>query len=166
MMKTTLLNSKITIMKKIFSIVAIAAVMVACNRNPAATVDAIELAEFKAWKAENEKVAAATALVAASKSSATTARRTAARTTTYKSPTRVSETQYPAKAPAKKGMSKAAKGAIIGGVTGGVAGAVIHKRNRAVGAVVGAVIGGGVGYGVGRHMDKKDGRYLVSGYGY
>jgi uncharacterized protein YcfJ len=164
-MKTKLLNSKITIMKRIFSIVAIAAVMVACNRNPAATVDAIELAEFKAWKAENEKVAAATALVAASKS-ATTARRTASSNTTYRSPVKVSETQYPAKAPAKKGISKAAKGAIIGGVAGGVAGAVIHKRNRAVGAVVGAVIGGGVGYGVGRHMDKKDGRYLVSGYGY
>lgn len=153
-------------MKRILPVLALVAamatIMVACNRNPAASVDAIEFAEFQAWKAENEKAAAEAAMVAANPMAR---KAVSTRSTTYKSPVRVSESQYPAKTTQKKGWSKAAKGAVIGAGTGAVAGAIIHKRNRALGAVIGGVIGGGVGYGVGRHMDKKDGRYFTSNLG-
>lgn len=158
-MKTHLLNLKFSVMKQILFLVAVAAFMVACNRNPGSVaVNEAEMAEFMAWKAEKaelaekEKTAALTAKPAARKTAAK-------RNTSYTSPVMVSESQYPAKVE-KKGWSKAAKGAVIGAGAGAVAGAVINKRNRAVGAVVGGVIGGGIGYGVGRHMDKKDGRVM------
>src|SRR5687767_8800304 len=158
-MKTTLLNSKISVMKRILFIVAIAAFMVACNRTPISSADAAEFAEFQAWKAQTEAaaleastIAATTKYVAPRKT--TTARKSAA--PTYKSPVMVSESQSPAKV--KKGWSKAAKGAVIGAGTGAVAGAIINKRNRVAGGVIGGVIGGAVGYGVGRSMDRKDGR--------
>lgn len=135
-------------MKRILSVFALVAivttVIVACNSSAGTKVDATELAQFKAWKAEADKPVV----------SKTYAKRNAV----YQSPKMVSQTEYPAKAPEKKGWSKAAKGAVIGAGSGAVIGAVINKRNRAVGGVVGAVIGGGVGYGIGRGMDKKDGR--------
>ncbi|TAL45098.1 MAG: glycine zipper family protein [Chitinophagaceae bacterium] len=135
-------------MKRILSFFTIAAVvtvtMVACNSGAETKVDATELAQFKAWKIENEK---------------TTLQKTPThRSVSYQSPKMVSESQSPAKAPVKKGWSKAAKGAVIGAGSGAVLGAVINKRNRAVGAVIGGVLGGGVGYGIGRTIDKKDGR--------
>ncbi|HLF46099.1 MAG TPA: YMGG-like glycine zipper-containing protein [Chitinophagaceae bacterium] len=135
-------------MKRILSVFAIVAVvttvLIACNSSSGTKIDATELAQFKAWKAEAEKPVVS--------------RTQAKRSGNYQSPKMVSQTEYPAKAVEKKGWSKSAKGAVIGAGSGAVLGAVINKRNRAVGAVIGGVIGGGVGYGVGRSMDKKDGR--------
>ena len=133
--------------KLLLPLIAIAAVvtvvLVAQNtKQQAKTADAIEQAQFEAWKAANEKTAVA--------------KKSTARTANYQSPKMISETQNTAKA--KKGWSKAAKGAVIGGAGGAIAGAVINKRNRAAGAVIGGVIGAGGGYVIGRGMDKKDGR--------
>jgi CRISPR/Cas system CSM-associated protein Csm4 (group 5 of RAMP superfamily) len=116
------------------------------NKQQTKTADAIEQAQFEAWKAANEKTAVA--------------KKSAARSVNYQSPKMVSETQNTAKA--KKGWSKAAKGAVIGGAGGAIAGAVINKRNRAAGAVIGGVIGAGGGYVIGRGMDKKDGRIQLN----
>jgi CRISPR/Cas system CSM-associated protein Csm4 (group 5 of RAMP superfamily) len=137
--------------KLLLPFIAIAAVvtvvLVAQNtKQQAKTADAIEQAQFEAWKTANEKTAVA--------------KKSAARTSNYQSPKMVSETQNTAKA--KKGWSKAAKGAVIGGAGGAIAGAVINKRNRAAGAVIGGVIGAGGGYVIGRGMDKKDGRIQLN----
>ena len=135
-------------MKRILSFFAITAVvtavLVACSSSYGTKVDATELAQFKAWKAENEKPVLQ--------------KSPARRSVNYQSPKMVSESQSPAKAAQKRGWSKAAKGAVIGAGSGAILGAVINKRNRAVGAVIGGVLGGGTGYGIGRSMDKKDGR--------
>ncbi len=135
-------------MKRIFtiftSVTVMATVLVACTNSSGMKVSPNELAQYNAWKAENEKAAIKKV--------------PAKRQVDYQSPKMVSETQNPAKAPEKTGWSKAAKGAVIGAGSGAILGAVINKRNRAVGGVIGGVIGGGVGYGVGRKMDKKDGR--------
>ena len=146
----------------IAAVISVAVVGFTKNSN-SKKVDAMELAQFEAWKTstlqkeiekENAVVAKpATTVVAkpATKSS------TAKRTSTYQSPKMVSESQNAAKT--KKGWSKAAKGAAIGAGTGAVLGAVVNKKNRVAGAVIGGVIGGGGGYVIGRGMDKKDGRY-------
>jgi hypothetical protein len=136
-------------MKRILSFFAITAVVtvviVACNSSSGMKVNATELAEFNAWKAENEK-------------SVVQKESVSRKVVNYQSPKMVSESQNPAKTPEKKGWSKAAKGAVIGAGSGAILGAVINKRNRAVDAVVGGVLGGGAGYGIGRSIDKKDGR--------
>jgi hypothetical protein len=134
-------------MKRILSFFAIAAVvtavLVACTSSYGTKVDATELAQFKAWKAESEKPVVQ--------------KNSTRRSVNYQSPKMISESQSPAKAAVKKGWSKAAKGAVIGAASGAVIGAVVNKRNRAIGAVIGGVVGGGVGYGIGRTIDKKDG---------
>ena len=121
-------------------------------------VDTSGLAQFQAWKAQQNQLALATISTPA-KSSATPVRKSVKSPAgSTKSGSMSTSTQYPAKTK-PKGWSKAAKGAVIGAAGGAVAGAVINKRNRAVGAVIGGVAGGAVGYGIGRHLDKKDGRY-------
>lgn len=174
-------------MKKIFIAVSAVVVMASCSQNnprPEAEtktltpVDTAGLAQFQAWKAQNELAVAQQAVqqeqpvrevvrervvyvneprrsTRSSRSSSGTASRsngssgTSGAGTSSGTETGVEE---------KKGMSKAAKGAIIGGAGGAVAGAVINKRNRAVGAVIGGVVGGAVGYGIGKSKDNKDGR--------
>jgi hypothetical protein len=148
-------------MKRILSILSLiilaSLVMVACNRKPAVAdaskiqySDTVGLADFQAWRAENERLNAeqqTTNVVTTAPAKART--RTVYRTSSGSTTT----------APAKKGWSKAAKGAVIGGAGGAVLGAVINKRNRVAGGVIGGVLGAGVGYGIGRSQDKKDGRY-------
>ena len=135
-------------MKRILPFFTIAAVvtvvLVACTGNSGMKVDATELAQYKAWKTENEK--------------SVVSKNSASRSGNYQSPKMISQSEYPAKAPAKKGWSKAAKGTVIGAGSGAILGAIINKRNRAAGAAIGGVLGGGVGYGIGRSIDKKDGR--------
>lgn len=168
-------------MKKTLSVIAIAAVMAACNNNPQQGIgnanvstlrsaDTVGLAEFQAWKSQKDlaefseyKQAKNTVVYTAPRKVSTTSN---AGTVKTKSPavksgngSATTTTSYPAKAPEKKGWSKAAKGTAIGAGSGAIIGAVVNKRNRAVGAVIGGVAGGAVGYGIGRHMDKKDGRY-------
>lgn len=166
-------------MKRILSIVSIAAVVTACNPEPkvaemttaAPTLDTVGLAQFQQWKVENElqrqseiqeqptQVSYAAAAPVARKKTYTAARRTSSSRSVSNqgSGTISSETANTAKA--RKRISKAAKGTAIGAASGAVIGAVVNKKNRVVGGVIGGVLGGGIGYGIGRGMDKKDGRY-------
>lgn len=140
----------------IAAVVSVAVVGFTKNSN-SKKVDAMELAQFEAWKTSTlqKEIEKENAIVAkpATKSSTTK------RAVTYQSPKMVSESQNAAKTTKKKGWSKAAKATAIGAGTGAVLGAVINKKNRVAGAVIGGVIGGGGGYVIGRGMDKKDGRY-------
>lgn len=169
------------IMKKLLFLLPIIAaiLMVACNSKPKTNTedvarkvadslrlaaDTAGLAQFQAWKAQNEltdqNMSGQTALAAtpAVSSNSSSVRRSSS-SSRNSGGSMSSGSSNTAKAPQKKGWSKAAKGAVIGGVAGGAAGAIINKRNRVVGGVVGGVIGAGVGYGIGRSKDKKDGRY-------
>jgi hypothetical protein len=153
-------------MKRILSILSIiilaSLVMVACNRKPATAdaskiqySDTVGLADYQAWKAENERLLMQERLNQQNNVATTAPVQTRTRTVyrTARTGNTTASTQ-----PAKKGWSKAAKGAVIGGAGGAVLGAVINKRNRVAGGVIGGVLGAGVGYGIGRSMDKKDGR--------
>jgi hypothetical protein len=171
-------------MKKILfllSITVIAAFLItACNSNNRAEADAVAklkayqdsvkfsadtagLAQFQAWKAQNEltdeEMLGENTPSAAAGNTTSKPAATRTRSVSRSSGSRSSSSGNTASAPARKKVSKAAKGAVIGGVGGAVAGAIINKRNRVVGGVVGGVIGAGVGYGIGRSKDKKDGRY-------
>ncbi len=169
-------------MKKILFGLSTVFIMASCsNDNPRTAAetklvtpatDTTGLAQFQAWKAQNELAVAQQNQLATQpvtevvrekvvyvdrpsprRSSSTTSRSSSSNNG---SGSGTSTSQAPAK---KKGWSKAAKGAVIGGAGGAVVGAVINKRNRGVGAVIGGVLGAGAGYGVGRSQDKKDGRY-------
>ena len=149
-------------------LVAMMAVMTSCgnkqtdigDKSVMAPVDTIGLAQFQAWKAQQNQLALASIStpVKTSATSSTARRSVKPLAGAPKTGSMSTSTQYPAKTK-PKGWSKAAKGAVIGAAGGAVAGAVINKRNRAVGAAIGGVAGGVIGYGVGRHIDKKDGRY-------
>ena len=160
-MKNNLIILKNSVMKQVLLLIAIAAVVsvavVGLTNHSSNTkkVDATELAQFEAWKANQLNAD----LVAPAKTQTTHRATATKRSTSYSSPRMVSETHNAAKATTKKGWSKAAKGTAIGAGAGAVLGAVINKRNRVAGAVIGGVLGGGGGYVIGRGMDKKDGRY-------
>lgn len=186
-------------MKKLLPVLGITILMAACNTNPEqtrtnsaqavqqtiATPDTTGMAEFNAWKAQNE-LASLNAYKQTQQSSSAPAEKTrtivkyvpVAKSSQSKpvshsssssssansgssadsgSGSMSNETGETAKAE-KKGWSKAAKGAVIGGVAGAAGGAIINKKNRVVGAVIGGVVGAAGGYGIGRTMDKKDGR--------
>jgi hypothetical protein len=174
-MKTTL-HTNMTTMKQILCVAAIASVMVACKHDqqanqaqPTVTNDTTGLAQFQAWKAQNELNNTAQYTQPQPQTQVvTTQPTTVTKTKVVRVYEPVRRTHYTtmnssssntAKVVHKKGWSKAAKGGVIGGVTGGVIGAVLDKHNRVAGGVIGAVIGGGGGYLIGRHKDKKDGRY-------
>ncbi|HYC40254.1 MAG TPA: glycine zipper domain-containing protein [Chitinophagaceae bacterium] len=153
-------------MKRILSILSLviiaSLVIMACNRKPATAEaakiqysDTVGLAEFQAWKAENERLSMMEKYNQQNNVVTTAPARTRTRTVYRTAGTRGTTTT----STAKRGWSKAAKGAVIGGAGGAVLGAVINKRNRVAGGVIGGVIGAGVGYGIGRSMDKRDGRY-------
>jgi hypothetical protein len=181
-MNTYLPSLKLNFMKRILSVITIAAAVTACNPGPrtedakvlsseqkVANTDTLGLADFQAWKAQNEladfkeyqqfkqqsqnNVAYQPQVNRSTSATRKTSRSTSTNTRNYGT---TSTSSYPAK---KKGWSKAAKGAVIGTAGGAVLGAVINKKNRGVGAVIGGVTGGAVGFGIGRHIDKKDGRY-------
>ncbi len=178
-------------MKKILFALSTVLVIASCSQNNPRTAaetqtlapaDTAGLAQFQAWKAQNElavanQMAQANQLAAqqqqqptreiirervvyvneprSSRRSSSSARRSSGGSGN----SGVYNSTGSNTAKEKKGWSKAAKGAAIGGAGGAVAGAVINKRNRAAGAVIGGVLGGAVGYGIGRSKDKKDGRY-------
>ena len=170
-----------TMKKLLFVLPVIAILMFACNSRPKTNPedvarkvadslrlasDTAGLAQFQAWKAQNEIMNqdmygqnALAATPAVTRTSAPRRTSSASRSRSYSGGGYSSSSSSSNTAKAKKGWSKAAKGAVIGGVAGGAAGAIINKRNRVVGGIVGGVIGAGVGYGIGRGMDKKDGRY-------
>jgi hypothetical protein len=161
---------KIRTMKKlIIPVLAIAVVMTACNTTPDTattqkaiqpSVDTTGLAQFQAWKAQNELMSTQqnTAMQPQTREvvkyyPVSSARRSSS-SGVYRSSSGSSGT-----ATRKKGWSSAAKGAVIGGVAGAAGGAIINKKNRALGGVIGGVLGAGAGYGIGRGIDKRNGRY-------
>jgi hypothetical protein len=172
-------------MKKVLPLIAIAGLFTACTSttNPNMSADAklsaykdsiriaadtAGLAQFQAWKAQNEladenaynnQTAQYEAVAAPVKRTTTAPARRTTRSSSVNNNGGSMSSESSNTAAQKKGWSKAAKGAAIGTAGGAVIGAVVNKKNRVVGGVVGGVIGGGVGYGVGRGMDKKDGRY-------
>jgi hypothetical protein len=176
-------------MKKLFSVIGVAAVMASCNTTPdvaSATttqapqqtvtpLDTAGLAQFQAWKAQNELMQMQQyqqmqnaamygyqqpqAEPAPRAYSSAPARRSTASRSRSSSGGSGTASSNGTYAAKKRGWSKAAKGAAIGGAGGAVLGAVVNKRNRVAGGVIGGIIGAGVGYGVGRSQDKKDGRY-------
>lgn len=185
-------------MKKVLPILGIAVLMAACNTTPElkqdtaqavqttiAQPDTAGMAEFNAWKAQNE-LASVNAYKQAQQAQSAPAEKTrtivkyvpvktapsksvshtSTSSSTASSGTSVdngsgsmsNESSETAQVEKKKGWSKAAKGAVIGGVAGAAGGAIINKKNPVVGAVIGGVIGAAGGYGIGHGMDKKDGR--------
>lgn len=174
-------------MKKILSVITIAASLVACNSSgdteTAAEKNAIlaryrdsikmaadtaGFAEFRNWKSQSELSQTQedqnqyTAAPVVQTRSYTPARSTSRSTATRRASSSNQGTVYNStsgQAAKKKGWSKTAKGAVIGGAGGAVIGAVVNKKNRAAGAVIGGVLGAGGGAVIGRSQDKKDGRY-------
>ena len=167
-------------MKKMLSIMSVAAVMAACNSNSKTTEAEVEakiaaykdsirmvadtsgLSQYQAWKAQNELADANqdnTQFAASAPVKKYTPARKVSRNSSVNNNNGSMNSESSNTAKRKKGWSKAAKGTAIGAGSGAVIGAVVNKKNRVVGGVVGGVIGGGVGYGIGRSMDKKDGRY-------
>lgn len=158
-----------TMKKLIIPVLAIAVVMTACNTTPDTattqkaiqpSVDTTGLAQFQAWKAQNELMSTQqnTAMQPQTREvvkyyPVSSARRSSS-SGVYRSSSGSSGT-----ATRKKGWSSAAKGAVIGGVAGAAGGAIINKKNRALGGVIGGVLGAGAGYGIGRGIDKRNGRY-------
>src|SRR5215203_1528850 len=166
---------KLNTMKRIMiPVFAIAVSMTACNTTPDTsttqkaiqpTVDTAGLAQFQAWKAQNElvntqentamqptrEVVKYYPVSSARKSSGTSRSSGVSSSSSGSSGTASTSTK-------KKGWSSAAKGAVIGGVAGAAGGAVINKKNRAAGAVIGGVVGAAGGYGIGRTIDKKNER--------
>jgi Glycine zipper len=159
---------KLSVMKRIIPVFALAVAMTACNTTPNTdttqkaiqpATDTAGLAQYRAWKAQNE-------LVNTSENTASQPQtRTVVKYVPVSSSARrsssgsgVSTSSGTATASRKKGWSSAAKGAVIGGVAGAAGGAIINKKNRALGGVLGGVLGAGAGYGIGRHIDKKNGR--------
>ena len=150
-------------MKKILLLSAVAALVMlaACNSksntNPDGKVltyvDTIGLADFQAWKTQNE-LKDPSVYYSQGKTYAT-ARKTTAKRSVSKPVTMTSQSQNPAK---KKGWSSRAKGAAIGGGGGAILGAVINKKNRVAGGILGGAIGAGLGYVLGNEIDRKNGR--------
>jgi hypothetical protein len=158
---------KSTIMKKVLSIITITAViavvMAACKNNtataPVSTQDTAGLAQFQAWKFQEEQSRFQAWKMEQEQLSVASKKPVVRKKTTASSGTMNSSSTHTAETAKKKGWSKAAKGAAIGGATGAVLGVIINKRNRVAGGVIGGILGGGLGYGLGRSKDKKDGRY-------
>lgn len=122
--------------------------------------DTTGLAEYQAWKAQNELGENTESSEAKpSATSKKTSSSSASSSSGNSAETGSGETQTGSGTTAKKGWSKTAKGAVIGGVVGAGTGAIVNKKNRAAGAVVGGVIGAGAGAIIGNEMDKKDGRH-------
>jgi len=144
-------------MKKLMSIILVAASLAACNNkykasseNKADSIkmmkDSLSLDSFK--RAEADKVKAKeevkkeieTKTVVVNHYNNTPGQTTTTTTTTQ-----------------KKGWSSAAKGAVIGGAAGAIGGALIDKKHGQ-GAIIGGVAGAGAGYLIGRGKDKETGR--------
>lgn len=152
-------------------ILSIAVLALSCNTQPKAdnnptdstklATDTTGLADYQAWKAQNELTDQNAEEQQENKSSSKTAKKStsAQSENNSTSTTSTNNSSSGSGTTQKKGWSKTAKGAVIGGVTGAAGGAIINKKNRAAGAVIGGVIGAGTGAVIGNEMDKKDGRH-------
>jgi hypothetical protein len=155
---------------KIQSLISVIAVLaLSCNTQPKAdnnhtdsanlVTDTTGLAEYQAWKAQNELSNQNTEEQQEDQSSSKTMRKSTSVKSENTSASNTSTNNSSSGATQKKGWSKTAKGAVIGGVVGATTGAVVNKKNRAAGAVIGGVVGAGTGAVIGNEMDKKDGRH-------
>jgi len=160
-------------MKKIFVVLALSSVMLACNNKAKeeaalkqqqadkelavkAVKDSLRLDSFKKAELVKKEQAAETqrqaelaaARRAGAKSSRSYASSGGGTTSSY------GGTQPTAK---KKGWSDAAKGTVIGAAAGAVGGALIDKK-KGRGAIIGGLAGAGGGYLIGRGEDRKSGR--------
>jgi hypothetical protein len=147
--------------------------LTACNSGPKSTpvdknslsdslrlaTDTAGLADYQAWKAQNELGEKQQQAQEKAPASTTPKKAASGQTAGTSQASGTSSTGSGTAAQEKKGWSKTAKGAVIGGVVGAGTGAVVNKKNRAAGAVVGGVIGAGAGAIIGNEMDKKDGRH-------
>lgn len=149
-------------------ILGITVMALSCNTQPKAdknssnstklATDTTGLADYQAWKAQNELTGQNTEAQEENKSSTTVKKSTSVKSENTSTST-TSTNNSSSGTTQKKGWSKTAKGAVIGGVVGATTGAVVNKKNRAAGAVIGGVIGAGTGAVIGNEMDKKDGRH-------
>jgi hypothetical protein len=121
--------------------------------------DTTGLAEYQAWKAQNELSDQNAEELQADKPSDKTLKKSTSGKSDNSSASNTSTNNSSSGTTQKEGWSKTAKGAVIGGVVGATTGAVVNKKNRAAGAVIGGVIGAGTGAVIGNEMDKKDGRH-------
>ncbi|WP_207492020.1 glycine zipper family protein [Aridibaculum aurantiacum] len=176
-------------MKKIFSVVAFAAIFAACNSNTKTAeqstatqqADTAGLAQFKEWKQQQEFLEQSrmynglneqqnlqnVEAQAAPPREVVRERviyrdRPAPRTTTRSSSASRSSSGTVASAPAQTQKKKGWSHAAKGTAIGAGSGAVVGavvSKNKAAGAVIGGVVGGVGGYVIGRSKDKKEGRY-------
>jgi hypothetical protein len=155
-------------MKSVFLGLSAAILIASCNNEgnssvstPVDTVNSTQdtagMAEFQAWKAQQEKDSIERAAALAEKREAPRKTSSTTRNNSTESSSGDISSESGNSAEAKKGWSKTAKGAVIGGVVGAGTGAVV-KKNRTKGAIIGGVVGAGAGAVIGRDMDKKDGR--------
>ena len=150
-------------------ILGIAVLVISCNTQPKAdnnrsdttklATDTTGLADYQAWKAQNELADQNTKEQQENKSTSKTVKKSTSVKSENASASTTSTGDSSSGTTQKKGWSKTAKGAVVGGVVGATTGAVINKKNRAAGAVIGGVIGAGTGAVIGNEMDKKDGRH-------
>jgi FKBP-type peptidyl-prolyl cis-trans isomerase len=152
-------------------ILSIAVLALSCNTQPKAdnnhsdstklATDTTGLADYQAWKAQNELTDQNTEeqQKQENKASSSTVKKSTSVKSENTSSSNTSTSNSTSGTTQKKGWSKTAKGAVVGGVVGATTGAVINKKNRAAGAVIGGVIGAGTGAVIGNEMDKKDGRH-------
>lgn len=161
-------------MKRSLLLMSAIALLIACNSGPKSSpatdktnlsdslrlaTDTAGLADYQAWKAQNELGAKQQETQEKATASKTPKKAASGQTAGTSQAPGASSTGSGTAAQEKKGWSKTAKGAVIGGVVGAGTGAVVNKKNRAAGAVVGGVIGAGAGAVIGHQMDKKDGRH-------
>ena len=150
-------------------ILGIAVLVISCNTQPKAdnnrsdstklVTDTTGLADYQAWKAQNELADQNTKEQQENKSTSKTVKKSTSVKSENASASTTSTGDSSSGTTQKKGWSKTAKGAVVGGAVGATTGAVINKKNRAAGAVIGGVIGAGTGAVIGNEMDKKDGRH-------
>jgi hypothetical protein len=150
-------------------ILGIAVLVISCNTEPKAdnnrsdstklATDTTGLADYQAWKAQNELADQNTKEQQENKSFSKTVKKSTSVKSENASASTTSTGDSSSGTAQKKGWSKTAKGAVVGGVVGATTGAVVNKKNRAAGAVIGGVIGAGTGAVIGNEMDKKDGRH-------
>ena len=151
-------------MKRLATLLAIAATLAACNNNSQTKTqlkeeafkevrDSIQLDSFQRADAKELQILQEKQTLVAAQSVKSASNSSSQRTYVKGVSESYSNTQ-----PQKKGWSKAAKGAAIGGATGAVAGAIISEK-KGKGAIIGGILGAGGGYVIGRSKDKREGRY-------
>ena len=150
-------------MKKIFTIVAMAAVFASCSNNAkeqalakeqavAHIKDSLKLDSFKRAEVVRQQ-----ALVEQKHQAELAAARRSSSSSYSSSGTTTTSSAGTTTAAKKKGWSSAAKGTAIGAGVGALSGILIDKKDGR-GAVIGGLAGAAGGYAIGRSRDRASGR--------